>query len=88
MHRLPEIKAEGLAAISESTDPKQLENIRVEYMGKKGRLTDLLKGLGKLDNSERPKAGAAINLVKQEIQRAIQKRSAELEEVMIGRAHV
>jgi len=84
MHRLPDIKAEGLAAISESTDPKQLETIRVEYMGKKGRLTDLLKGLGKLDNSERPKAGAAINVVKQEIQQAIQNRSAELEEAILN----
>ena len=39
-----QIKDEGLAAINESSDPSQLEQIRVEYMGKKGRLTELLKG--------------------------------------------
>ncbi|MCP4414116.1 MAG: phenylalanine--tRNA ligase subunit alpha [Gammaproteobacteria bacterium] len=83
MHRLPEIKNEGLSAISDADNPAQLEQIRVEYMGKKGRLTELLKGLGKLEPAERPKAGAAINVVKQDIQKAIQDRSVELEEVVL-----
>jgi len=84
MHRLPEIKIEGLSAITDAENPAQLEQIRVEYMGKKGRLTELLKGLGKLEPTERPKAGAAINVVKQEIQQAIQNRSVELEEAVLA----
>ncbi len=84
MHRLPEIKNEGLSAISDADNPAQLEQIRVEYMGKKGRLTELLKGLGKLEPAERPKAGAAINVVKKDIQKAIQDRSVELEEVVLA----
>ncbi len=84
MHRLPEIKNEGLSAITDAENPIQLEQIRVEYMGKKGRLTELLKGLGKLEPTERPKAGAAINVVKQDIQKAIQDRSVELEEAVLA----
>ncbi|MCP4273459.1 MAG: phenylalanine--tRNA ligase subunit alpha [Gammaproteobacteria bacterium] len=84
MHRLPEIKNEGLSAITDAENPTQLEQIRVEYMGKKGRLTELLKGLGKLEPTERPKAGAAINVVKQDIQKAIQDRSVELEEAVLA----
>jgi len=84
MHRLSEIKTEGLSAINEAGDPAQLEQIRVEYMGKKGRLTELLKGLGQLEPAERPKAGAAINVVKQDIQQAIQNRSLELEEAVLA----
>jgi len=85
MHRLPDIKTEALTAISESKEPSQLEQIRVEYMGKKGRLTDLLKGLGQLEPSERPKAGAQINAVKQELQQAIQKQSETLESEVLAK---
>ncbi len=84
MHRLSEIKTEGLTAINEAENPTQLEQIRVEYMGKKGSLTELLKGLGKLEPGERPKAGAAINVVKREIQQALQNRSLELEEAVLA----
>ncbi len=84
MHRLSEIKTEGLTAIKEAANPAQLEQLRVEYMGKKGCLTELLKGLGQLEPTERPKAGAAINAVKQEIQKAIQDRSLQLEEVVLA----
>ena len=83
MQRLSEIKTACLAAISESSEPNQLEQIRVEYMGKKGRLTEILKTLGTLDATERPKAGAAINVVKQELQQAIQSRSVALEEIVL-----
>ena len=41
----------------------------MEWLGKKGRVTDLLKGLGQLSAEERPKAGAEINAVKQLLER-------------------
>jgi phenylalanyl-tRNA synthetase alpha chain len=61
--------------IAESTDLTALDTVRVDYMGKKGKLTDLLKGLGKLPNEERPAAGQRINQAKQTIQGLIQARS-------------
>jgi phenylalanyl-tRNA synthetase alpha subunit len=57
--------------IDAAQDAATLDQVRVEFMGKKGKLTDLLKGLGKLSNEERPAAGQKINVAKQQIQQAI-----------------
>jgi phenylalanyl-tRNA synthetase alpha chain len=60
--------------INEAQDVNTLDAVRVEYMGKKGKLTDLLKSLGSLSAEERPKAGQKINQAKQQIQQLIQAR--------------
>ena len=65
MQSLEDIKAEAAAAIEAAADVAALEELRVSYLGKKGALTGLLKGLGQLSAEERPKAGAEINAVKQ-----------------------
>ena len=59
------------AACSNSVD---LEQAKARYLGKSGALTELLKGLGKLSAEERPAAGAAINVVKQGIEQALQEK--------------
>jgi phenylalanyl-tRNA synthetase alpha chain len=51
-----------------------LENAKAKYLGKTGLLTDALKSLGKLSAEERPAAGAAINVVKQAIEQALNAR--------------
>ena len=58
---LQRIKSEALDAIKGLTDQRSLQDIRVKYLGKKGEITALLKGLGKLSPEERPKAGALVN---------------------------
>ena len=68
------------AHISEAQDANTLDAVRVDYMGKKGQLTDLLKGLGKLSAEERPAAGQKINQAKQQIQQLIQARGEVLRE--------
>ncbi len=78
MSDLQQILDEAQQAISAATDPKLLDDVRVEFMGKKGRLTDLLKGLGKLSAEERPKMGAEINKAKGVIQQAINARQQSL----------
>ncbi len=83
MQGLEEIQKEAIDAVNASEDPKALDQIRVDYLGKKGRLTDLLKGLGQLSPEERPKAGAAINQAKQAVQKAIHSRSTELEQAAL-----
>lgn len=65
---LETILNQAKAEIENAQDVATLETVRVDYMGKKGKLTDLLKGLGKLSNEERPLAGQKINIAKQEIQ--------------------
>ncbi|MEL0068204.1 MAG: phenylalanine--tRNA ligase subunit alpha [Gammaproteobacteria bacterium] len=83
MQGLEEIQQEAIDAVNASEDPKALDQIRVDYLGKKGRLTELLKGLGQLSPEERPKAGAAINQAKQAVQKAIHARSIDLEQIAL-----
>jgi phenylalanyl-tRNA synthetase alpha chain len=69
---------EALRAIADSTDEKSLEQLRVDFLGKKGSLTGLLKGLGQLSQEERPKAGERINVAKRQVQEALEQRKASL----------
>ncbi len=79
MEQLEVIASNALAAIAQAENNQALDLVRVEYLGKKGRLTDLLKGLGKLSPEERPQAGQQINLVKQKLSDAINARKQALD---------
>ena len=79
MENLEPIATEAKEAIGNAEDTAALEQLRVEYLGKKGKVTSLLKGLGKLPAEEKPAAGAKINVVKQELQEMIAQRKAVLE---------
>ncbi len=68
----------ALQEVEQAVDEKALDQIRVAYLGKKGELTALLKGLGKLPADERPAAGEAINRAKQQVQKAIEARKQQL----------
>ncbi|MDD9891362.1 MAG: phenylalanine--tRNA ligase subunit alpha [Gammaproteobacteria bacterium] len=70
--------AEALQAISAASDEAALESLRVQYLGKKGSFTALLKTLGQLPAEERPAAGEKINIAKTGLQTAIESRRAEL----------
>lgn len=75
---------EASAAISKAADIAQLESVRVELLGKKGRMTQELKAIGKLPAEEKPAAGQAVNAAKQTIQQQLDARrdvlqSADLE---------
>ena len=65
---LQAIIEEARSAVENANTQAELDAVRVAYMGKKGKITDLMKGLGKLSNEERPAAGQKINLAKQEVQ--------------------
>ena len=79
MENLESLLEQGLDAVKASTDLKQLEQVRVDYLGKKGHLTALLKTLGQLSAEERPAAGQRINEAKEQVQNAIAVKKAELE---------
>ncbi len=65
-------------AINAVDDLQALDDIRVQYLGKKGTLTDLLKGLGTLSPEERPKIGQLVNEAKEKIKEQIEIRSQNL----------
>jgi len=84
MQALDDLKAEATAAIAAAGDTGALEKLRVDLLGKKGRVTDLLKSLGQLDAAERPQAGAEINALKQLLNAQLAERKAALQQAAIG----
>ena len=84
MENLEQLTEAAKTAIAAAEDGPALEQLRVDYLGKKGQITALLKGLGQLSPEERPAAGAQINVVKQELQALIGARKSELEAAAVG----
>ena len=84
MENLEALAAEAAAKIAAAEEGRALEQLRVDYLGKKGQITELLKGLGKLSAEERPAAGAEINRVKQTLAEQISERKAALESAAIA----
>jgi len=82
---LDSLVARTLTEINSSADLAALEAVRVAVLGKKGSVTELLKGLGKLPAAERRSAGADINRAKEQVGAAIEARRTELESAALGR---
>ncbi len=76
---LQKLTADALATINAADNLDVLDQIRVDYLGKKGELTSLLKTLGKLPAETRKAAGQDINNAKREVQQAIEQRKQSLE---------
>jgi len=70
---------EASSAISAVESLDQLDQIRVQYLGKKGSLTELLKGLKNLSGQEKKDAGQAINKIKQALQKQIEAKKTSLQ---------
>lgn len=79
MENIQILLAEGKQAAEQATSAQDLDLVRVQYLGKKGHLTQLLKGLGALSPEERPQAGAKINEAKQALQEVLNVLKANLE---------
>ncbi len=83
MIELEQLAKQAESSIAGAEDLSVLDDLRVEYLGKKGRLTGLLKGLGSLSAEERPAAGAKINDVKQSLQDLIGQRKTHFESIAL-----
>jgi len=84
MQNLDDLVARAREAIAAAADIAALDSVRVAYLGKKGALTELLKGLGALPADERPAAGQVINEAKQAVQTVLDARRDELEAVSLA----
>lgn len=71
-------------SIANAQNLAALENIRVQYLGKKGEITALLKNLGTLFETQRPKAGQLINQAKDQIEVCLQQRKQFLENAQLA----
>lgn len=79
MQDLTSIIDAAKAAVAQAKDSAELEQLRVQYLGKKGQLTNILKSLSKLSPEERPKLGQAVNDAKQQIQHSISERDQQFQ---------
>lgn len=78
--KLEDIRARAKVQLSEFTDLSELENFRVQVLGKKGELTGILKSMGALSAEERPKMGQLANEVRASIETMLADKMKELKE--------
>ena len=77
--QLAKIRSEALAAFGQAQSAAELDSLRVQYLGKKGELTAVLKMMGKLSAEERPAMGQLANEVRSALEAAIEAASGKLE---------
>ena len=75
--QINKIKELTLQKIKDAQDLKLLNDVRVQILGKKGELTQVLRGMGALSPEERPKIGELVNKVRDEIEEKIKEKEAE-----------
>ena len=80
MENLESLKAEILAAIAQAQDLKAWDEARVAALGKKGKVTELMKGMGALPVEQKIEMGKKLNVLKAEIEQALENRRNELAE--------
>ncbi len=78
--QIESIKEKALQRISEANDMQTLNEVRVEFLGKKGELTAVLRGMGAVSPEERPVIGALVNEVRDTLEGKISEAEAKLKE--------
>lgn len=76
--QLTQIKEDALTAIKAAGDLNELNEQRVKYLGKKGSLTAILRGMGKVSPEDRPRIGQLVNDVRSELEASLENRQSAL----------
>jgi phenylalanyl-tRNA synthetase alpha chain len=76
--RIAKLRSGAESAIQAAAGTANLEELRIKYLGKKGEVTGLLKGMGALDPSERPRYGQLVNSLRESIETLLDSRLTEL----------
>ncbi|NEP90025.1 MAG: phenylalanine--tRNA ligase subunit alpha [Okeania sp. SIO2C2] len=82
--QLTELRQTATEAIATTENLEKLEELRINYLGKKGQVSKILGGMGKLSPEERPKVGAIANEVKQAIQSNLDQKRTNLKTAEIA----
>lgn len=81
--KLKKLEQEAIEKIKNTEGLKELNDIRVAYLGKKGPITEVLRGMGKLSAEERPKMGYIVNEIREEIARQIEETQKYFEKLEV-----
>ncbi len=81
--QLEALQEEAQNAMALSDTLPKLEELRVVYLGKKGKLSQILRGMGKLSAEERPRIGALANEIKEELQTNLEQQQQKLQQLKI-----
>src|SRR4051794_23274502 len=84
LDKLKEIGGEALQNIEAAATLEALEKVRLSFLGKRGALSEVLKGLGTASPEERPKVGSVANDWKRKIEHALEERKNALEKVLLA----
>ncbi len=79
-HKIEELRAAADSEIKVAADLKELDNVRVKFLGKKGELTNLLRGMSQLSAEDRPRVGKIVNEARADIENLIAVKNSELKE--------
>ncbi|MBR3083078.1 MAG: phenylalanine--tRNA ligase subunit alpha [Oscillospiraceae bacterium] len=82
---LRELRGRALSAIEKAENAEALEALRVQYLGKKGELTTVLKQMGKLSAEERPVMGQLANELRSAVEKTLEQRRTALAEALLQR---
>ncbi|GAB7388395.1 phenylalanine--tRNA ligase subunit alpha [Bacillaceae bacterium] len=81
--RLQELQRQALQELEQVDDYERLNELRVKYLGKKGALTEILRGMGSLSAAERPVIGQLANEIRKAIEEALEQKRERLEKVLL-----
>ena len=81
--KIEEIRKAAKDKLVEIQNLQELQDLKVKYLGKKGELTSMLKGLGALSAEERPKIGSMVNEVRDEIEKSMQEAENKIKAKML-----
>ena len=82
------IKNESMKLLNEVNTIKEIDELKVKYLGKKGELTQILKGMKDLSNEERPVMGALANEVREAIEKSIEEKKNEINNKILENTHL
>ena len=72
---LLELREKALADLEAAASSQELQDLKVKYLGRKGPMTEILRGMGKVPAEERPKIGEIVNQVKQTLEQCLKDRT-------------
>ena len=82
--KLQALREQALSELSSLHALKELEDFRVRYMGKKGELTGLLRGMGALPAEERPAMGQLVNELRARLESAVEERASAIQSLIVS----